>query len=338
MRQSPLTRPLAALASTLSHKGRGKASKPLAFAFTDLFFKQPRLRCVSACKANAPPPVFFVEAPGAPVVAVVIGKVRGGGAPKSANHLSSPLRLEGFGGPRPTLMGAPHSGTPPAAFLSPAPCFRAGLAERSSRPLAGWLPPPLASRLVQPFKAAGLSAGGRLAGASRAPGYKPCPRAPPPPRVGQCPAGRPSLWDGCVDYKPRNMIVSRAEMGPIWISLATGDRHKIFRLVRSKTFRIEQTPMGVLPRILVLACPATPPLCPPIPNIGAGHRWEREIMSLYQTPTAHSDSISRPACPTCGMQMMLARIHSDQPDQEQRTFECGRCRNVESVTVKMTQG
>ncbi len=45
---------------------------------------------------------------------------------------------------------------------------------------------------VQPLKAAGHNAGGRLAGASRVRGYKPRPRAPPPPHVRQCPAERPS--------------------------------------------------------------------------------------------------------------------------------------------------
>jgi hypothetical protein len=93
--------------------------------------------------------------------------------------------------PRLTLIGAPPSGAPPAAFLSPAPCFRSGRGCALRAPLAGRLPPPLASRHVQPFKAAGPSAGGRLAGASRSCGYKPQQRAPPPPHVRQCPAERP---------------------------------------------------------------------------------------------------------------------------------------------------
>jgi hypothetical protein len=57
-------------------------------------------------------------------------------------------------------------------------------------------------------------------------------------------------------------------------------------------------------------------------------------MSLYQTPTAHSDSIPRPACPWCGTQMMLARIEPDKPEHEQRTFECLRCHKSETVVVK----
>jgi hypothetical protein len=36
------------------------------------------------------------------------------------------------------------------------------------------------------------------------------------------------------------------------------------------------------------------------------------------------------------MQMMLARIHSDRPDYEQRTFACGRCQNLEPVVAKIT--
>ena len=35
---------------------------------------------------------------------------------------------------------------------------------------------------------------------------------------------------------------------------------------------------------------------------------------------------------------MLARIHSDRPDYEQRTFACGRCQNLESVVAKINVG
>ena len=57
-------------------------------------------------------------------------------------------------------------------------------------------------------------------------------------------------------------------------------------------------------------------------------------MSLYQTPTSHSDSVPRPCCSWCGMQMMLARIDPETDDSEQRTFECFRCKRLESVVAR----
>jgi hypothetical protein len=78
---------------------------------------------------------------------------------------------------RPAKTRAPR-GAPLAAFLSLAPCFRSGRGKALRLPRAGRLPPPLASRHVQPFKAAGLSAGGRLARASRGCACEARPRAP----------------------------------------------------------------------------------------------------------------------------------------------------------------
>ena len=43
--------------------------------------------------------------------------------------------------------------------------------------------PPSFRTIVQPLRADPPSGAGRLAGASRAQGYEPCPRAPPPPRI-----------------------------------------------------------------------------------------------------------------------------------------------------------
>jgi hypothetical protein len=80
-----------------------------------------------------------------------------------------------------------------AAFLSPAPHFRTGRLDGlvTLRP-PGQLPPPVvpaaSSHLRQPV----IVPADGSAGASRVQGYKPCPRAPPPPPVTQCPAERPS--------------------------------------------------------------------------------------------------------------------------------------------------
>jgi hypothetical protein len=63
-----------------------------------------------------------------------------------------------------------------------------------------------------------------------------------------------------------------------------------------------------------------------------------KAMSLYQTPTEHSDSILRPVCSWCGSQMMLARIEPAAPDFEKRTFECARCHEFESVVVQENRG
>jgi hypothetical protein len=45
-------------------------------------------------------------------------------------------------------------------------------------------------------------------------------------------------------------------------------------------------------------------------------------MTMYQPATAYSNSITRPVCPKCGRQMMLARIEPDAPGHDKRTFEC----------------
>ena len=45
-------------------------------------------------------------------------------------------------------------------------------------------------------------------------------------------------------------------------------------------------------------------------------------------------SDERPQCPQCGTQMMLARIASEKPDHDMRTFECPRCNHEETIMVK----
>jgi hypothetical protein len=100
-------------------------------------------------------------------------EARGDGAPRGARI----VRACGAGASCAEDARAPWRSV--AAFLSPAPCFPA----RNGRLLAFLIraaSAALRSRHVQPFRAAGLSAGGRLARASRARGYEPRSRAPHP--------------------------------------------------------------------------------------------------------------------------------------------------------------
>jgi ribosomal protein S27AE len=43
----------------------------------------------------------------------------------------------------------------------------------------------------------------------------------------------------------------------------------------------------------------------------------------------------RPACPKCGLRMMIARIEpSGKPNHDMRTFECGQCGHTRSEVVR----
>ena len=42
---------------------------------------------------------------------------------------------------------------------------------------------------------------------------------------------------------------------------------------------------------------------------------------------------ARPECPMCATQMYLARIESEKPGHDLRTFECPRCQHVERAVV-----
>ena len=44
--------------------------------------------------------------------------------------------------------------------------------------------------------------------------------------------------------------------------------------------------------------------------------------------------LNLPICPKCGARMWLARIEPDEPGHDKRTFECQRCENVITQTVK----
>jgi hypothetical protein len=80
---------------------------------------------------------------------------------------------------------------------------------RTGKPFGSFLvraaPATLRVPRIQPLKAARHSAGGRLAGASRARGYEPRPQAPHLPHVQRASAERPSLgedeWTICLGIK-----------------------------------------------------------------------------------------------------------------------------------------
>ena len=76
--------------------------------------------------------------------------------------------------------GASPSEAPPRLFRPRRPCFRMGDPEGFWLLRSGRLPPPFVTRRVQPLRAVGHNADGRLAGASRRRGYEPRPRAPHP--------------------------------------------------------------------------------------------------------------------------------------------------------------
>jgi hypothetical protein len=44
--------------------------------------------------------------------------------------------------------------------------------------------------------------------------------------------------------------------------------------------------------------------------------------------TLSPQRIERPACPTCGITMMLACIEPDKPGHDRRTFECFECKYI----------
>ncbi len=55
---------------------------------------------------------------------------------------------------------------------------------------------------------------------------------------------------------------------------------------------------------------------------------------MQSSMTASSRAIIRPPCPKCGTTMMLARIESDTPGYDRRTFECPTCDYWESAVVR----
>jgi hypothetical protein len=58
-------------------------------------------------------------------------------------------------------------------------------------------------------------------------------------------------------------------------------------------------------------------------------------MTLYQPPTASSNSIVSPPCPKCGANMLLTRIEPDAPGYDRRTFECSACTHSMTMAIKV---
>ena len=57
-------------------------------------------------------------------------------------------------------------------------------------------------------------------------------------------------------------------------------------------------------------------------------------MTFYEYALENTPINERPECPTCWAQMYLARIEPEKPGHDLRTFECPRCRHVETAVVK----
>jgi hypothetical protein len=56
-------------------------------------------------------------------------------------------------------------------------------------------------------------------------------------------------------------------------------------------------------------------------------------MTFSEYTLENSPITLRPECPTCTAQMYLARIETEKPGFDLRTFECPRCQHVETVVV-----
>ena len=162
--------------STFSHQGRRKRNCRV--------FVPHQFNCQTKDATHRP---YSLSAPGAPFRAVRPARRKGersAGKRGGLRHLLSGWRSRPTRSARRVLSvagGEAPPGAPLGGVLCPRrPCFRAG--HRKSRSDLSIRAAPAALRvpLVQPFKAAPHSGGGRLAGASRARGYEPRPQAPRP--------------------------------------------------------------------------------------------------------------------------------------------------------------
>ena len=69
----------------------------------------------------------------------------------------------------------------------------------------------------------------------------------------------------------------------------------------------------------------------------ASYTRRRTVMGSAMTQTAFDPArlvLDLPKCQKCGSIMWLVQIEPDAPDRDRRTFECPRCENVVSETVK----
>jgi predicted RNA-binding Zn-ribbon protein involved in translation (DUF1610 family) len=57
-------------------------------------------------------------------------------------------------------------------------------------------------------------------------------------------------------------------------------------------------------------------------------------MTTYRPATPHSNAIKRPACPQCGTAMLLFGIEAERPGYELHSFDCPKCRRIETRVGK----
>jgi len=57
-------------------------------------------------------------------------------------------------------------------------------------------------------------------------------------------------------------------------------------------------------------------------------------MTIYRPATPHSDSIERPRCSKCRTAMLLFGIEPERPGYELHSFECPKCKNIETRVGK----
>ena len=57
-------------------------------------------------------------------------------------------------------------------------------------------------------------------------------------------------------------------------------------------------------------------------------------MTIYQSASPNSNSITQPACSKCGAAMLLTHIQPVMQDRDKRTFVCPTCQHSESAVVE----
>jgi ribosomal protein S27E len=57
-------------------------------------------------------------------------------------------------------------------------------------------------------------------------------------------------------------------------------------------------------------------------------------MTTYKPATPHSNSIVRPKCAKCGTKTRLFGIESEKPGYELLSFECPKCRHIQTAIGK----
>jgi predicted RNA-binding Zn-ribbon protein involved in translation (DUF1610 family) len=60
------------------------------------------------------------------------------------------------------------------------------------------------------------------------------------------------------------------------------------------------------------------------------------MMTTSQRAVSHSDSITLPVCPDCGMAMRLFGIEDEKPGYLLHSFECPACHEIGTDIVKIS--